>query len=100
MKRNFRDREFSFKPSDPIYKATEAPDNAGNIYLRDGDTEYKILNDVASKLGDNKDAAGTIRLFTEKDTCGSCNNIIQQFQKDFPNIKVEVLHNGDTPISP
>ncbi|WP_339224916.1 deaminase domain-containing protein [Paenibacillus sp. FSL H8-0332] len=92
--------EFSFKPSDPIYKATEAPDNAGNIYLRDGDTEYKILNDVASKLGDNKDAAGTIRLFTEKDTCGSCNNIIQQFQKDFPNIKVEVLHNGDTPISP
>jgi len=90
--------EFSFKPENPVYKATEAPDNAGNIYLRDADTEYKILNDVANRLGGNKDVTGTIRLFTEKDTCGSCNKIIQQFQKDYPNIKVEVLHNGDIPI--
>ncbi|WP_246096706.1 deaminase domain-containing protein [Paenibacillus sinopodophylli] len=59
-----------------------------------------IYSEQGHKLGGNKDAAGTIRLFTEKDTCGSCNNIIQQFQKDYPNIKVEVLHNGDTPILP
>ncbi|MGG2016530.1 deaminase domain-containing protein [Bacillus sp. S10(2024)] len=91
--------EFSFKPENPIYKATEAADNAGNIYLRDADTEYKILNDVANRLGGNKDVTGTIRLFTEKDTCGSsCNKIIQQFQEDHPNIKVEVLHNGDASI--
>ncbi|WP_332258304.1 deaminase domain-containing protein [Paenibacillus forsythiae] len=92
--------EFSFKPDEPIFKATEAPDKAGNTYLRDGDTEYKILNDLAKRLGDNQNATGKIKLFTEKDTCGSCNKIIQQFDKKYPNIKIEVVHNGDVPIPP
>lgn len=92
--------EFSFKPDEPIFKATEAPDKAGNTYLRDGDTEYKILNDLANRLGDNPNATGKIKLFTEKDTCGSCNKIIQQFDKKYPNITIEVVHNGDVPIPP
>ncbi|WP_025720824.1 deaminase domain-containing protein [Paenibacillus sp. 1-18] len=91
--------EFSFKPDNPIFKATEAPDTAGNIYLRDADTEYKILNDVAHRIGDNPNATGTIKLFTEKDTCASCNQIIQQFDKKYPNITIEVVHNGDKRIS-
>ncbi|MGP0578840.1 deaminase domain-containing protein [Paenibacillus peoriae] len=91
--------EFSFKPENPTFKATEAPDAAGNIYLRDADTEYKILNDVAHRLGDNPNATGKIKLFTEKDTCASCNQIIQQFDKKYPNITIEVVHNGDRRIS-
>ncbi|WP_342417985.1 deaminase domain-containing protein [Paenibacillus sp. FSL R10-2782] len=92
--------EFSFKPGEPIFKATEAPDKAGNTYLRDGDTEYKILNDLAKRIGDNPNATGKIKLFTEKDTCGSCNKIIQQFDEKYPNITIEVVHNGDVPIPP
>ncbi|MRN53039.1 hypothetical protein GJB61_08520 [Paenibacillus sp. LC-T2] len=92
--------EFSFKPDQQIFKATEAPDKVGNIYLRDGDTEYKILNDLAKRIGDNPNATGKIKLFSEKDTCGSCNIIIQQFNEKYPNIKIEVIHNGDVPILP
>ncbi|MFF2089256.1 deaminase domain-containing protein [Paenibacillus sp. NPDC058174] len=92
--------EFSFKPENPTFKATEAPDNGGNTYLRDGDTEYKILNDLAEKIGDNTNASGSIKLFTEKDTCGSCNKIIQQFSQKYPNIKIEVIHNNEIPVQP
>ncbi|WP_430628146.1 deaminase domain-containing protein [Paenibacillus alvei] len=92
--------EFSFKPDNPKFKATEAPDAEGNIYMRDGDTEYKILNDVADQLGDNHNASGNIKLFTEKDTCGSCNEIIQQFDKEYPNVRIEVIHNGGVTINP
>ncbi|MGQ3479453.1 deaminase domain-containing protein [Paenibacillus sp. TY11] len=92
--------EFSFKPDNPKFKATEAPDAEGNIYMRDGDTEYKILNDVADKLGDNHNASGNIKLFTEKDTCGSCNEIIQQFDKEYPNVRIEVIHNSGVTINP
>ncbi|KAF6563631.1 hypothetical protein G9G63_12905 [Paenibacillus sp. EKM202P] len=92
--------EFSFKPDNPKFKATEAPDAEGNIYMRDGDTEYKILNDVADRLGDNHNASGNIKLFTEKDTCGSCNEIIQQFDKEYPNVKIEVIHNNNITINP
>nr|WP_225445846.1 deaminase domain-containing protein [Paenibacillus arenosi] len=92
--------EFSFKPENPIFEATEAPDNAGNIYLRDGDTEYKILNDLVIRLGNNPNVTGKIKLFTEKDTCGSCNRIIQQFDEKYPNITMEVVHNGDVLVQP
>jgi len=92
--------EFSFKTENPIFKATEAPDRKGDIYLRDGDTEYKILNDLAERIGTNSKTNGTIKLFTEKDTCDSCNLIIQQFSKKYPDITIEVIHNSDKKILP
>ena len=92
--------EFSFKTDNPIFKATKAPDKGGDYFLRDVDTEYKILNDLAERIGTNYEAKGTIKLFTEKDTCDSCNLIIQQFDKKYPNISIEVIHNGDKTISP
>ena len=92
--------KFSFKTQNPIFQATEAPNKAGQSFLRDGDTEYKILNDLAEKIGNNNEVKGTIRLFTEKDTCDSCNLIIQQFDEKYPNIKIEVIHNNDNSILP
>ncbi|MFB7158864.1 deaminase domain-containing protein [Lysinibacillus sp. NPDC056232] len=92
--------EFSFKPDNPTFKATVAPDKAGESFLRDVDTEYKILNDLAERLGTNYEAKGTIKLFTEKVVCDSCDQVIQQFNEKYPNIKIEVIHNGDNPISP
>jgi hypothetical protein len=89
---------FSLKPSKPKYEATLAPDRGGNIRLRDNDTEYKILNDLAArldKLPDPSKASGKIKLFTELDTCASCSRVIRRFSKDYPNIDIEVIHNGN-----
>ncbi|MDM5154714.1 deaminase domain-containing protein [Bacillus sp. DX1.1] len=91
---------FSSKPKNPKYEAQEAKNADGVSYLRNQDYEYKIINDIASRLGDNHNAKGKIKLFTEKDTCDSCNSIISQFKKDYPNIEIEVIHNDGKPIPP
>ncbi|WP_459480006.1 deaminase domain-containing protein [Clostridium saccharoperbutylacetonicum] len=89
----------SFKPEgEPIYKAQKVdPDNARidtpEAYLRDYDTEYKILNDIVEKLKGNENATGTINLFTERYTCASCSDIILKFRYDHPNIKLNILTN-------
>ncbi|GAA0387693.1 hypothetical protein GCM10008933_18320 [Paenibacillus motobuensis] len=89
----------SLKPKgEPIFNAKKVdPDNARidtpAAYLRDYDTEYKILNDIASQLTGNKNAKGTINLFTERLTCQSCSDVIMAFRREFPNITVNVLTN-------
>ncbi|MGA3817116.1 deaminase domain-containing protein [Ralstonia nicotianae] len=60
-------------------------------YLRDVDTEFKILETVAQRLGGNKSASGVINLFSEKDVCPSCTGVIMQFRKMFPNIQLNVF---------
>lgn len=94
--------EYSIEPkgTDIIFKATEAPDANGIPYLRTADTEYKILNEVAKNLGDHVAARGKIILFTELDTCGSCNYIVRQFMDKYPNIEIEVIHNGGVFVKP
>ncbi|MBC1490923.1 hypothetical protein HCI99_03710 [Listeria booriae] len=87
-------------PKKPIFEATEAVGKDGLAYMRDSDTEYKILNDIASKLGDNVDVAGKIKLFTELDTCSSCNRIIAEFSAKFKNITVEVIHSNGERLIP
>ena len=61
---------------------------------RSVDSEAKILNNIAAKLGDNTSASGTINLFTERAPCASCSNVIQQFQAKYPNITINVMDNG------
>ncbi|WP_342436454.1 deaminase domain-containing protein [Paenibacillus sp. FSL L8-0436] len=91
---------FSYKPETIRYPAKDAPNKQGDIFPREGDTEYKMINDLANKLGPpNPDIKGRIKLFTENDTCASCNDIIYNFTKDYPGIKVEVIHNNDVKIS-
>ncbi|MBC6309289.1 hypothetical protein HCJ66_06945 [Listeria sp. FSL L7-1582] len=90
----------SQQPSKPMFEATEAVGKDGLAYMRDSDTEYKILNDIASKLGDNIDASGKIKLFTELDTCSSCNRIIAEFSAKFKNITVEVIHSNGERLIP
>lgn len=43
----------STKPSNPVYYAIEAPNAKGELYLRDGCTEYKIMNEIANQLRGN-----------------------------------------------
>ncbi|MCL2323709.1 MAG: hypothetical protein FWC47_16580, partial [Oscillospiraceae bacterium] len=77
------------------FEATMAPNSEGDPYLRNVDSEFKLINDIANQLGDNTEATGTINLFTEMDTCDSCNNVIQQFTKKYKNINVNVFYRDD-----
>ncbi|MEK4270552.1 deaminase domain-containing protein [Bacillus sp. FSL W8-0940] len=53
--------DISLKPNNPIFEASNAADKNGIEYLRDSDTEYKILNDIANRLGDNTEITGKIK---------------------------------------
>ncbi|USK75488.1 deaminase domain-containing protein [Peribacillus frigoritolerans] len=92
--------DISLQPDTPIFKASEAAGQDGKAYMRDSDTEYKILNDIAFRLGDNTHVSGDIKLFTELDTCASCNRVIAEFSAKYPNISLEVIHNNGERIKP
>ena len=66
--------------------------NGEGAWLRDVDTEYKILSDIQSKLGDNPSVSGKIKLYTELEPCPSCQSVIEQFKEMYPNIDIEVLY--------
>ncbi|QZP35866.1 hypothetical protein K5K95_16255 [Pseudomonas sp. DR48] len=60
-------------------------------YLRDMDTEFKILETVAQRLGDNPSAVGQINLISEKSVCPSCTDVIRQFRDRYPKIQLNVF---------
>ncbi|MGG2919900.1 deaminase domain-containing protein, partial [Brevibacillus parabrevis] len=91
---------FSFLPDDPVFNATKAPDNKGSVFERLEDSEYKIMNDLAQKIGYNPNATGKVKIFTERDTCASCNNIIGKFKERYPRIEIEVIHNSGNLVPP
>ncbi|MGG0276945.1 deaminase domain-containing protein [Bacillus rhizoplanae] len=102
LKGNLEDKVpgISLQPENPMFKATEAVGKEGESYLRNTDTEYKILNDIASRLGENTQATGKIKLFTELDTCDSCSKVIAEFAAKYKNIELEVIHNNGNRIIP
>ncbi|WP_423809304.1 deaminase domain-containing protein [Priestia megaterium] len=102
LKRNLEHKvpDISLQPENPMFKAREAVGKEGESYLRNTDTEYKILNDIASKLGENTQATGKIKLFTELDTCDSCSKVIAEFAAKYKNIELEVIHNNGNRIIP
>lgn len=66
------------------------------------DTEAKILEQLARKLGAVKNADGTINwgrtnskgivnLFTELEPCPSCYGVIQQFTEHYPDVTVNII---------
>lgn len=56
------------------------------------DTEYKIMEDIASRLPDPS-VEGRILLFTELEPCRSCWGVMKQFLAIYTNIEIEVLYN-------
>lgn len=57
-----------------------------NVVFRANDTERKIIKDISMQLDDDRTVKGTIYLFTELPSCGSCTNIILQFRIEYHNI--------------
>lgn len=57
------------------------------------DTEVKVLETVAHQLGGikgqvNEKIRGTLTMVSDLNACPSCNGVIDQFRKMFPNIKI------------
>ena len=65
--------------------------NGEGAYLRDMDTEFKILEDIAQKLKGNSNASGVINLLSEKMVCPSCTGVVEQFRRSFPKIQLNVF---------
>ena len=89
--------DISVKPESSPFKALKV--DSSNIvdgesaWLRDVDVEYKILSDIQSRLGNNYNVSGSIKLCTELAPCPSCQSVIEQFSEMYPNIEIEVLYN-------
>lgn len=82
------------------FKYSELPNKAGELIARNTDSEYKILDNLADKLGKNVAAKGSVTIFTERPACGSCLGVIEQFQHKYPGIKVDVLDNNGIMLRP
>ncbi|MEI4803426.1 deaminase domain-containing protein [Bacillus sp. FJAT-51639] len=72
------------KPDSTLLKAIKVDGNnvvdGAGAWLRDVDTEFKILSEIQNKLGTEYSTAGKIKLFTELECCPSCLDIIEQFK--------------------
>lgn len=71
-------------------------DYKGNIGGADAlprwfDTEFKILEDIASRLPDPS-AKGTIRLYTNLEACPSCRGVMRQFLAMYTNVEMLVFY--------
>lgn len=62
----------------------------GEGFDRFTDSESKILEEIASKFPIT--ASGSIQLFTDNQTCSSCEYVIQKFEEMYPNIDIEVYY--------
>jgi hypothetical protein len=80
------------KPEAPVFKAFEVRGSSGNYFLRDIDTEYKIINYFANLLKNKTEASGKILLYTDRSPCLSCNFLIKKFLLRYKNIRIEVLY--------
>lgn len=92
--------EISLKPTNKIFPSLNAPNKEGKWFDRDVDSEYKILTEIAELLGDDINASGTIKLFTELDTCASCTNVIGLFSAVYEHINIEIIHNNGIRLKP
>ena len=90
--------DISIEPVEKDKIFTTKKVNKENIVDGDGawdrskDTEFKILNEIATSLGNNRNAVGKIKLYTDLDCCPSCNDVIRQFKAKYPNISIEVIY--------
>ncbi|WP_387493025.1 deaminase domain-containing protein [Photorhabdus sp. RM96S] len=86
--------------SSGIFTTQTLPNKAGAMIPRATDSEAKILDNIAQKLGNNTFAKGTVNIFTERPACASCLSVVDQFKVKYPNIQVNVLDNNGIVLRP
>lgn len=80
-----------------MYVNSENIVNGPKAFNRCIDTESKMLEDIAHQLGYNKftideSVMGNVYLCTERAPCPSCENVISQFKKMFPNVNIFIKY--------
>ncbi|WP_111465172.1 deaminase domain-containing protein [Pseudomonas sp. URMO17WK12:I2] len=83
-----------------IFQTQSVPNKSGVLIPRAGDSEAKILDILAQKLGNNTAAKGTVTIFTERPACSSCLDVVVQFKAKYPNIQVNILDNKGVVMRP
>lgn len=87
-------------PENSSFTAFEvANDGQTEKYLRVVCTEYKILSEIDKQIGSNVLVNGKIVIFTEKECCESCSDVIAQFIAKHPNVQIEIIHNNDARLT-
>lgn len=81
-------RSFKTNSNDELY----SPDS----WLRKTDTEYKMLTQIAKDQGAvmgkvYRNVKGEITIVSENPYCVSCQGVIQDFSRMFPNVKVTLI---------
>lgn len=71
------------RPPENHYKYSGS-DNKGRLQ----DTEQKMIEYLRERFKNNPDVEGSIEIISHNPICKICNDIIDQFQIDSPNIKV------------
>ncbi|WGE34826.1 MULTISPECIES: deaminase domain-containing protein [Actinobacillus] len=74
------------------------PTKNGKLVDRKTDSEYKILSNLADQLGSKAQAKGQVIIFTERPACISCLGVAEQFNKRYPNIKINIFDNNGKQI--
>lgn len=80
-----------------IFKAIEVTGDNGKTWLRNSDSEYKMLNKLAERLGAKRstdifpDVRGNMKVISENPYCKSCQGVLQQFNEMFPNLKLTLI---------
>jgi hypothetical protein len=72
--------------------------NTEEAWLRNQDTEYVLLSEVAQKLGGKKgivlpEIKGELKIVSELPYCVSCQGVLQDFSTMFPGIDVILIDN-------
>lgn len=62
-----------------------------NGFLRNNDTEYKILEYYNQVFKSNYEIRGKILIVSEREICPSCDNVIKAFSKDYKNIEITLV---------
>ena len=70
----------------PYPGAVPMPERPQFTATRAADSEWKLLEHLAR--GRDRSATGTIRITSERPVCDSCKNVIEQFRRAFPGIRV------------
>jgi hypothetical protein len=61
-------------------------------FSRAFDSEVKLLESFARQFSRNTSVKGVLKIVSERQFCGSCSNVVSQFQKMFPNVTVKIIN--------
>lgn len=78
-------------PQSPFFETFEVPPGHSRAY----DSEYKLLEAVASLYAQTPEVLGSVYVCTERPPCASCSYVIDQFRQRFPNITLKIYHLDD-----